>query len=186
MSIGFFMPEQDKAVIWRGPMKIGVIKQLLGEVNWGELDFLVIDFPPGTGDEPLAVAQLVGKPAFAVLVTTPQDLAVSDVRRSVGFCRAVKLPVLGIVENMSGFACPNCGHQVAIFKTGGGEALASETNVPFLGKVPLDPAVVSNGDAGQPLTCVTSIAGSAQAFREIVQKVLDRTRLGRVQLNVLQ
>ncbi|MGQ9650081.1 MAG: P-loop NTPase [Phycisphaerae bacterium] len=186
MSIGFLVTSPNDAVIWRGPMKFNLIRQFLKDVNWGPLDYLVVDSPPGTGDEPLAVAQLVGKPASAVLVTTPQDLAVSDVRRSVGFCRAVDLPVLGIVENMSGFACPNCGHQVDIFKTGGGETLASETNVPFLGKVPLDPAIVSNGDSGRPITCETHAAGSTRAFQEIVQKVLDRTRVGRIRLNVLR
>lgn len=186
MSIGFLVTSPNDAVIWRGPMKYNLIRQFLKDVNWGALDYLVVDSPPGTGDEPLAVAQLVGKPASAVLVTTPQDLAVSDVRRSVGFCRAVKLPVLGIVENMSGFACPNCGHQVDIFKTGGGEALASETNVPFLGKVPLDPAIVANGDDGHPPTSEANVTGSVRAFGEIVQKVLDRTRMGRIQLNVLQ
>lgn len=183
MSIGFLVTSPNDAVIWRGPMKFNLIRQFLKDVNWGPLDYLVVDSPPGTGDEPLAVAQLVGKPASALLVTTPQDLAVSDVRRSVGFCRAVKLPVLGIVENMSGFACPNCGQQVDIFKTGGGQALASETNVPFLGKVPLDPAIVANGDGGHPLTSEANVSGSARAFGEIVQKVLDRTRTGRVQLN---
>jgi ATP-binding protein involved in chromosome partitioning len=186
MSIGFLVASPSDAVIWRGPMKYSLIRQFLKDVNWGRLDYLVVDSPPGTGDEPLAVAQLVGKSAFAVLVTTPQDLAISDVRRSVGFCRSVELPVLGIVENMSGFACPACGHHVDIFKTGGGESLASEMKVPFLGKIPLDPAVVSNGDSGHPATCMTSVTGSVQSFREIVQRVLDGTRAGRVELNVIQ
>ncbi len=186
MSIGFLVTSANDAVIWRGPMKYNMIRQFLKDVNWGRLDYLVVDSPPGTGDEPLAVAQMVGKPASAVLVTTPQDLAVSDVRRSVSFCRSVGLPILGIVENMSGFACPACGHHVDIFKTGGGEALASEMSVPFLGKLPLDPTIVSNGDAGHPLTCATSVNGSVQAFREIVQTVVDRTRVARVELNVLQ
>jgi Mrp family chromosome partitioning ATPase len=186
MSIGFLVTSPNDAVIWRGPMKYTLIRQFLKDVDWGRLDYLVVDSPPGTGDEPLAVAQLVGKPASAVLVTTPQDLAVSDVRRSVGFCRAVDVPVLGIVENMSGFACPACGHHVDIFKSGGGEALASEMNVPFLGKVPLDPAIVSNGDAGHRVSCEAGVAGPILAFWDIVRTVLDRTRLGRVQLNVLQ
>lgn len=185
MSIGFLVTSPTDAVIWRGPRKYAVIRQFLKDVNWGKLDYLVIDSPPGTGDEPLAVAQLVGKPAMAVLVTTPQELAVNDVRRSVSFCRAVELPVLGIIENMSGFACPACGHRVDIFKTGGGEALAAEMNVRFLGRVPLDPFVVSRGDTGEPLACTASTSGSAQAFREIVQTVLDRTRAGRVELKVL-
>jgi Mrp family chromosome partitioning ATPase len=186
MSIGFLVSSRNDAVIWRGPMKYGVIRQFLKDVSWGQLDYLVVDSPPGTGDEPLSVAQLIGKPAAAVLVTTPQDLAVSDVRRSVSFCRKVDLPVLGIVENMSGFACPSCGHHVDIFKAGGGEALANEMGVLFMGKVPLDPGVVSNGDAGRPLLDNTDKGGSAQAFRQLVQTVLDRTRAERVQLKVLQ
>jgi Mrp family chromosome partitioning ATPase len=185
MSIGFLVTSPTDAVIWRGPRKYALIRQFLKDVNWGRLDYLVIDSPPGTGDEPLAVAQLVGKPAMAVLVTTPQELAVNDVRRSVSFCRTVELPVLGIIENMSGFVCPECGHHVDIFKTGGGESLAAEMKVRFLGRVPLDPAVVSRGDAGQPSTCATTVGGSAQAFREIVQTVLDRTRAGRVELRIL-
>ena len=185
MSIGFLVASPTDAVIWRGPRKYGLIHQFLKDVRWGKLDYLVIDSPPGTGDEPLAVAQLVGKPAVAVLVTTPQELAVSDVRRSVSFCRAVDLPILGIIENMSGFACPACGHRLDIFKPGGGEALAAEMKVRFLGKVPLDPAVVSQGDAGQPSTCMKRPDGSAAAFREIVQTVLERTRAGRVELKIL-
>ena len=126
MSIGFLVSSRNDAVIWRGPVKYGIIRQFLKDVNWGRLDYLVVDSPPGTGDEPLSVAQLIGKPASAVLVTTPQDLAISDVRRSVSFCGKVELPVLGIVENMSGFVCPACGHHADIFKTGGGETLAKE------------------------------------------------------------
>lgn len=185
MSIGFLVTSPTDAVIWRGPRKYGLIRQFLKDVNWGRLDYLIIDSPPGTGDEPLAVAQLVGKPATAILVTTPQELAVNDVRRSVSFCRAVELPVLGIIENMSGFACPACGHRVDIFKTGGGEALAAEMDVRFLGRVPLDQAVVSRGDAGQPSACATGNGGSTQAFREIVQAVLDCTRAGRIELKIL-
>lgn len=185
MSIGFLVSSPRDAVIWRGPMKYNIIRQFLKDVDWGSLDYLVVDSPPGTGDEPLAVAQLVGKPAMALLVTTPQDLAVNDVRRSVSFCRAVDLPVLGIVENMSGYACPSCGHHVDIFKTGGGEKLAAETGVDFLGKVPLDPGIVAQGDAGRPLTNRSEPRASEQGFRHIVETVLERTRAGRVVLNVL-
>lgn len=185
MSIGFLVTSPTDAVIWRGPRKYGLIRQFLKDVRWGRLDYLVVDSPPGTGDEPLAVAQLVGKPAMAVLVTTPQDLAVSDVRRSVSFCRTVDLPILGIVENMSGFACPACGHRVDVFKSGGGEALAGEMDVHFLGRVPLDPAVVSHGDSGQSSTSLKRAGGSAEAFQDIVQTVLDRTRVGRVELKIL-
>ncbi|NLE39243.1 MAG: Mrp/NBP35 family ATP-binding protein, partial [Pirellulaceae bacterium] len=124
MSIGFLVPNAADAVIWRGPMKYGVIRQFLKDVEWGTLDYLVIDAPPGTGDEPLSVAQLVGQPAGAILVTTPQELAVADVRRSVSFCEKVSLPVVGIIENMSGLICPHCHETIPLFKTGGGEALS--------------------------------------------------------------
>lgn len=185
MSIGFLVSSPRDAVIWRGPMKYNVIRQFLKDVDWGRLDYLVVDSPPGTGDEPLAVAQLIGKPALALLVTTPQDLAVSDVRRSVSFCRAVDLPVLGIVENMSGYACPSCGHHVDIFKNGGGETLAAEMEVCFLGKVPLDPNIVAQGDAGHPQTNRQGPQASDQSFHQIVETVLERTRAGRVVFNVL-
>ncbi|MDO9541428.1 MAG: Mrp/NBP35 family ATP-binding protein, partial [Kiritimatiellia bacterium] len=124
MSIGFLLQNRDDAVIWRGPMKMGVIKQFLKDVDWGELDYLVIDSPPGTGDEPLSVCQLVKNADGAVIVTTPQDVATNDVRKSINFCRQLNLPVLGVVENMSGFVCPKCGELTAIFKTGGGERMA--------------------------------------------------------------
>jgi ATP-binding protein involved in chromosome partitioning len=173
MSIGFLLENERDAVIWRGPMKFGVIQQLLRDVVWGELDCLIIDCPPGTGDEPLSVAQLLGQPAGAIVVTTPQDLAVADVRRSITFCQKVHLQVLGIVENMSGFACPDCGKTTDLFKAGGGEALAREMGVPFLGRVPLDPQVVDSGDAGTPF--VQRFAGSptAHAFAEIMRPILS-------------
>ena len=125
-SLGFLLQSGRDAVIWRGPMKYKAIRELLGGVNWGDLDVLVVDSPPGTGDEPLAVAQSVGHPAAAIVVTTPQQVAVADVRRSITFCQQVGLPVLGIVENMSGYVCPKCGESTALFKTGGGQQLAEE------------------------------------------------------------
>ena len=149
MSIGFLLASAADAVIWRGPMKYGVIRQFLKDVDWGPLDYLVIDAPPGTGDEPLSVAQLVGQPAGAVLVTTPQELSIADVRRSVSFCEKVSLPVVGIIENMSGLLCPHRGGQIDLFKTGG-EGLAHEMNVSFLGRIPIDPQIVECGDAGVP------------------------------------
>jgi ATP-binding protein involved in chromosome partitioning len=149
MSIGFLLRREEDAVIWRGPMKYGVIKQFLKDVEWGDLDVLVVDCPPGTGDEPLSIAQLLPDADGAVVVTTPQDVALTDVRKSIGFCRSVGLPVMGVVENMSGFTCPKCGEVVAIFKTDGGERMAREMDVPFLGRIPLDPAFVEACDAGQ-------------------------------------
>jgi len=174
MSIGFLLSDARQAVIWRGPRKFGVIRQFLADVKWGELDYLVVDSPPGTGDEPLAVAQLVGSPAEAVVVTTPQDLAIADVRRCVSFCGDVSIPVAGIVENMSGLLCPHCGRRIDLFKNGGGKALAEEMKVPFLGSVPLDPKVVACGDAGTPFVTEQVDGSAAKAFAEIVQVLLSR------------
>ena len=174
MSIGFLVPKKNDAVIWRGPMKYNVIKQFLSDVAWGQLDFLVIDSPPGTGDEPLAVVQQVGSPAGAVIVTTPQELAVSDVRRCVGFCRTLSLPVIGIIENMNGFVCPHCGRKTDLFKSGGGQRLALEMNVPFLGSIPIDPQIVSSGDAGMPFARGFSQSEMAKVFSGISQAVLEK------------
>jgi len=171
MSIGFLLPSAADAVIWRGPMKYHVIQQFLKDVDWGSLDYLVIDSPPGTGDEPLSVAQLVGQPAGAILVTTPQDLAVADVRRSVSFCDKVSLPVVGIIENMSGLICPHCKSMIPLFKMGGGEALAREMNVPFLGSIPIDPEIVECGDNGIPYAHRFAERMAANKFAEIVNRI---------------
>jgi len=168
MSIGFMLQGEDKPVIWRGPAKYHMIRQFLQDVNWGELDFLVVDCPPGTGDEPLAAAQLIGPGAEAVVVTTPQDVAVADVRRSISFCRAVSLPVAGVIENMSGLICPDCGKRIDLFKTGGGERLAVEMHVPFLGAVPLDPAIVRSGDDGRPFVEQFARTQTAGVFQQII------------------
>lgn len=173
MSIGFLLESGRDAVIWRGPLKFSIIQQFLRDVLWGDLDVLVIDSPPGTGDEPLSVAQLVGRPANAIVVTTPQDVAVADVRRSITFCQQARLQVLGVVENMSGFACPHCGKATDLFKAGGGAALAREMDVPFLGKVPLDPQVVDSGDAGTPFVQRFAASPAAHAFAEIVRPILS-------------
>ena len=172
MSIGFMLPSGSEPVIWRGPRKFHLIRQFLTNVAWGNLDVLVVDSPPGTGDEPLSVAQLVGSPAEAVIVTTPQDLAVADVRRCVSFCNSLSLPVAGIVENMSGFVCPNCGQQIDLFKKGGGKALADEMSVPFLGSIPIDPNIVASGDAGIPIIATDAHSPSGEAFADIVQVLL--------------
>lgn len=168
MSVGFLLAQKEDAVIWRGPLKFHLIRQFLGDVQWGELDYLVIDCPPGTGDEPLSVVQLVGRPASALIVTTPQRLSVSDVRRCVTFCRKTALPVTGIIENMSGFVCPHCGVQTDIFSTGGGEELASEMDVPFLGRIPLDPSLVTFGDHGLSLLDGDRDTPTAVALTQLV------------------
>jgi Mrp family chromosome partitioning ATPase len=180
MSIGFLLTDGDAAVIWRGPMKHGVIRQFLKDVAWGTLDYLIIDAPPGTGDEPLSVAQLVTQPAGALLVTTPQELAVDDVRRSRTFCRQVSLPVVGIIENMSGMLCPHCGERIDPFKTGGGEALAHELNVAFLGRIPIDAEVVRACDAGAPFVRDVPSTAASKAFEDIVDSILTSKCVKRV------
>lgn len=172
MSIGFLLRDRDDAVIWRGPMKMGVIKQFLKDVEWGDLDYLVIDSPPGTGDEPLSVAQLAAPVDGAVIVTTPQDVATADVRKSITFCRQLSLPVLGVVENMSGFACPKCGTITDIFKAGGGERMAADMDVPFLGRIPIDPAVGEACDDGKPFVYHYSRTETAKAFERVVTPIL--------------
>jgi ATP-binding protein involved in chromosome partitioning len=172
MSLGLMLENPNDAVIWRGAMKHGVIRQMIGEVAWGYLDYLVVDCPPGTGDEALSVAQTLGVGTRAVIVTTPQDVAILDVRKSIDFCRQLNIPILGIVENMSGFACPGCGQVHHIFKEGGGASLAAETGVPFLGAIPLDPLMVVAGDAGKPCLVSHPDGASAQAFASLARQIL--------------
>lgn len=171
MSIGFLLQHQDDAVIWRGPMKYGVIKQFLKDVVWGELDYLIIDSPPGTGDEPLSVAQLVQDADGAVIVTTPQALAISDVRKCVNFCKKLSLPVVGVIENMSGFVCPGCGRRVDIFKSGAGEQMAAEMGVPFLGRIPIEPGIVEASDEGRPFVAQGSQA--SKHFEQIARRIVE-------------
>ncbi len=132
MSIGFFLNKEEDAVIWRGPMKHGVMKQFLGEVHWGSLDYLIVDLPPGTGDEALSIAHLIKKVDGAVIVTTPQDVALLDSKKSISFCKELKIPLIGVIENMSGMLCPHCNKPIDLFKTGGGEKIAKKMKVPFL------------------------------------------------------
>lgn len=183
MSIAFVLPRGDEAVIWRGPLKYNVIRQFLKDVAWGPLEYLVVDSPPGTGDEPLSVAQLVGSPAQAVIVTTPQDLAISDVRRCVSFCNELSLPVVGIVENMSGYVCPKCGEHTDIFKAGGGRALAREVNVPLLGRIPIDPLIVAAGDAGIPFIDEHAESESVRVFGDVVRQIMGSGAQGMTRTN---
>ena len=173
ISLGFFLPAKSDSVIWRGPVKMKLIQQFLEDVFWGDLDYLVIDCPPGTGDEPLSVMQLLGTDAQGVIVTTPQDLAVDDVRRSIDFCAQTGNPVLGLVENMSGLKCPHCGEIVDVFASGGGERLAQEAGVPFLGRIPLDPEVVRNADQGKVTMSENTDSPAAEAYGEIVNTILQ-------------
>jgi ATP-binding protein involved in chromosome partitioning len=150
ISMALLLPQKDTPVIWRGPMKLTAIQQFLNEVNWGSLDFLVVDLPPGTGDEALAIAQLAPNVRGAVVVTTPQDVATLDSRKAVRFIEQMEIPVLGIIENMSGMTCPHCGKEIDLFGSGGGKQAAEEMNVPFLGSIPLDPEIRKAGDEGRP------------------------------------
>lgn len=172
MSIGFLIKDENAALIWRGPMKHNVIKQFVSEVSWGDLDYLIVDCPPGTGDEPLSIVQLLGKADGAVVVTTPQQLAVTDVKKCITFCKQLNLPVLGVIENMSGFVCPKCGQRTDVFKSGGGEIMANEMHVPFLGRIPIDPQIVQSCDSGQPYVQHYSSSQAAQAFKEAMLPLL--------------
>ncbi len=173
MSIGLLLRNTDEAVIWRGPMKMGVIKQFLSDVEWGDLDYLIIDSPPGTGDEPLSVAQLIPDAAGAVIVTTPQSVALIDVRKCVTFCKQLNLPVIGVVENMSGFVCPHCGERTDLFKSGGGGEMADDMDVPFLGAIPFDPAIVLAADQGEPFIVKHPESETGRIFAALVAPLLS-------------
>jgi len=174
VSMGLLIEHDDQPIVWRGPLKYNVIKEFLQNVTWGNLDYLVIDAPPGTGDEPLSIGQLIKERASAVIVTTPQQVATIDVAKCITFCNQLGLPVAGIIENMSGFICPHCGKEVDIFSKGGGKELAERMKVPFLGAVPLDPDIVKSGDSGQPYILTYTNTETAKRFDEIVEKITAR------------
>ena len=170
VSIEALMANKDDAIIWRGPVKHGAIRQFIGDVAWGELDFLIVDSPPGTGDEPLTVAQLI-KDARAIIVTTPQEIALADVRKSINFCRTMKMNILGVVENMSGYTCPHCGRAVDIFGSGGGERTALKAGLKLLGRIPFDPRLVACGDAGLSFRQHYAEAPASRVFDEIAEQL---------------
>ena len=172
ISIDYMMKNRDDPIIWRGPLKIQTIRQFIADVDWGELDYLIIDSPPGTGDEPLSVAQEITH-SKAVVVTTPQEVALADVRKSINFCKQLKMQVVGVVENMSGFICPHCGETVDIFKTGGGEKTAKDFNVGFLGSIPLDTRIVQAGDNGKPYLMSGDDSPACRAFSVILDKFVE-------------
>ncbi len=170
VSMAFFLDKLDDPVIWRGPLKMKAIQQFIEDVEWGELDWLICDSPPGTGDEPLSVAHLI--PATgAVIVTTPQEVALLDSRKAISFAQMLNLKILGVIENMSGFICPHCGERTDLFKSGGGERIAAEYHVPFLGRIPIDPGIVDSGDNGQPFSFSRKDSAAAKAFAEIVDLI---------------
>jgi ATP-binding protein involved in chromosome partitioning len=175
MSIGLLLGDEDQPIIWRGPMKGNAIKQFLQDVEWGELDYLVVDCPPGTGDEPLSVAQLLSGKSSGIIVTTPQQVATVDVAKCVTFCKSLNMPVEGIVENMGTFVCPHCGKETDIFARGGGLKLALRMSVPFLGNIPLDPEIVQSGDTGKPYVYYYPKSKTAERFEEIIAKIVARS-----------
>jgi Mrp family chromosome partitioning ATPase len=176
VSVGNLLENQDQPVIWRGPMKHSVMRHFLSDVTWGDLDFLIVDLPPGTGDEQLSIAQIISQaqvkeaPA-AVVVTTPQDVALLDSRKSVEFAKTLNLRLLGVIENMSSFSCPHCGHAIDLFKVGGGERAADDLKVPFLGAIPIDPVVVRDTDSGRPFMLYDMSCVAGMAFTRIIDRI---------------
>ncbi|HAF95937.1 MAG: ATP-binding protein [Elusimicrobia bacterium GWC2_51_8] len=172
MSMGSFLPESRKPVIWRGPMKMNVVKQFLADVVWGELDYLIIDSPPGTGDEPLTICQLIPCLSGGIIVTTGQDVALLDSMKAVNFLKALSIPVLGVLENMAAFKCPHCAKDINLFKAGSGAAAAKELGVPFLGSVPFDPAMVEAADRGEIFALTRKESDTVKALESAVEKVI--------------
>jgi ATP-binding protein involved in chromosome partitioning len=171
VSTGFFLRNLDDALIWRGPLKMAAIKQFLKDVAWGDLDFLIVDSPPGTGDEPLSVIQLIGRLDGAVIVTTPQRVAASDVRKSITFCRQMEVPILGVVENMNGFACPRCGDITFVFGADGGKRMAAEMKVPYLGSIPIDPEIAEACDQGRAYVYHYALSKTAKIMADIIKPI---------------
>lgn len=174
LSVEMLLPKKDSSIIWRGPLKIGIIKQFIGNVAWGNLDFLVIDSPPGTGDEPLTIAQSV-EDARAVVVTTPQEIALADVRKSIDFCFQMALPIMGVVENMSGLTCPHCHQSIELLGQGGGKILAQRFKLDLLGQIPWDPKLVEASNQGRPLDMDKEADGAGKAYGDLIGQVLERT-----------
>lgn len=177
VSMEFLLQTADTPVIWRGPLKMKVISEFLSKVNWGTLDYLIIDLPPGTGDESLSIMQLLPNLDGVIIVTTPQEVALLDSRKAANMVRQMKLPVLGLIENMSGFHCPHCGKVTTIFGKGGGKNAAKELKLRFLGELPFDHRVMTLSDEGKPFIVATPDAPAAKAFREVIERLLPH--LGR-------
>src|SRR5574344_1912318 len=172
VSIGFLIEDLTAPIIWRGPVKGGYIRDMIEDVLWGELDYLIVDCPPGTGDEPLSVIQLIGNADGAIIVTTPQEVSAIDVSKSINFCKQLDLPVTGVIENMSGFVCPECQKVTYIFKQGGGKRLAEEYGVPFLGSLPLDPAIGEAGDSGKPYVSQFKTSPVSEVYAQITRSLV--------------
>ncbi|MCK4435127.1 Mrp/NBP35 family ATP-binding protein, partial [Candidatus Bathyarchaeota archaeon] len=171
VSMEFLLPDETAPVIWRGPLKMTAIRQFMTDITWGDLDFLFIDLPPGTGDEPLSVAQLLPEMDGVVIVTIPSEVSQIVVKKAVTFARKLSLPIIGIVENMSGFVCPKCGTKIDIFRSGGGKKISEQLSVPFIGSIPIDPKVCEDSDKGVPFIIEHPDSSSSKAFKEIVKRI---------------
>lgn len=176
-----FLLDDETPVIWRGPMKMSAIREFLTEIVWGELDNLLVDLPPGTGDEPLSIMQLIPEMDGVIIVTIPSEVSQKVVKKAVTFARELRIPIIGIVENMSGFVCPKCGNETHIFNVGGGQKIAEEMNVPFLGRIPLDSKINESADVGKPFVIEAPECTSARAFTDIVRAIKQslKSRLAR-------
>ena len=171
VSMDFLLPSEEAPVIWRGPLKMRAIQQFLSDITWGNLDFLFIDLPPGTGDEPLSVMQLLPEMDGVVIVTIPSEVSQIVVKKAVTFAKQLNIPIIGIMENMSGFTCPKCGEHTDIFKAGGGKKIAKDLSVPYLGKIPIDPAICVDSDNGTPFVARNIASPTVKAFAEIIKKI---------------
>ncbi|KON32796.1 MAG: hypothetical protein AC479_06645 [miscellaneous Crenarchaeota group-6 archaeon AD8-1] len=171
VSIDFILSNDDTPVIWRGPLKMRAIQQFLSDIIWGNLDFLFIDLPPGTGDEPLSIMQLIPDIDGVIIVTMPSEVSQDVVKKAISFARHLKVPIIGIIENMSGFVCPKCGTEFEIFKAGGGKKIANDLSIPYLGKIPIDPQICVESDKGMPFIISTPNSLTAKAFNSIVMKI---------------
>ena len=176
VSMAFLLPSDDAPVIWRGPLKMGAIRQFLSEISWGDLDYLLIDLPPGTGDESLSVLQLLPEMEGVIIVTIPSEVSQDVVKKAVSFARKMGVPILGIVENMSGMLCPHCGETIEVFSKGGGERVAEEMDVEFLGSIPLDPRISADSDEGTPFVVSHPDSTASKAFMRIVEKIEEKVK----------
>ena len=174
VSMDFLLPTDDSPVIWRGPLKMGAIRQFLGEVNWGPLDYLLVDLPPGTGEESLRILQLLPEMDGVVIVTIPSEVSQAVVKKAVTFARKMNVPILGIVENMAGMICPHCGQMIEVFSKGGGEKVSDEMNVDLLGSIPLDPRIASDSDIGVPFITSHPNSPAAKVFSQIAAEIEKR------------
>ena len=171
VSMDFLLPDEDAPIIWRGPLKITAIRQFLSDIVWGELDILFIDLPPGTGDEPLSIAQLLPEMDGVIIVTIPSEVSQVVVKKAATFAKRLGMPIIGVVENMSGFLCPRCGAKIDIFQSGGGKRMADELSIPFLGSIPIDQKISQASDKGVPFIVEDPNSPASKAFMEIIEKV---------------